>query len=181
MMSVVANSNIKGEINQEVIDTLSDLMAEVLGKNIVKSILRRSKEKGTDSGAETMFAFAQETQNLLGEKGSYATLRQVGRSLAKKLMAQYPENQWDNILRQSLNDFGFANYIDRQTEKAFICQCVFYDILVQKNLSPIQHAVCWAGWGFIEGFVRELEQGVKSIEWVNRDVSAQKCEFTFKR
>jgi len=181
MSIVVANPNIKGEINQEVINTLSDLMAEVLGKNIVKAILRKSSETGTTSGPEMMFAFAQETQDLLGEKGSYATLRQVGRSLAKKLMAQYPENQWDGILRQSLNDFGFANRIDRDSEKAFICQCVFYDILVSKSLEPIQHAVCWAGWGFIEGFVRELESGVKSIEWVERDISAKKCQFIFKR
>jgi len=181
MSTITVNPNIKGEINQEVIDTLSNLMAEVLGKNIVKAILRRSSEGGTTSGPEMMFAFAQETQDLLGEKGSYATLRQVGRSLAKQLMTQYPENQWDGVLRKALNDFGFANYIDRQAEKAFICQCVFYDILVQKDLEPIQHAVCWAGWGFIEGFMRELEQGVKSIEWVSRDIPAQKCEFIFKR
>jgi hypothetical protein len=173
------NVEIKGEITHEVIQTISDLMAEVLGRGAVDIILKRSSEGGQLPGSALMYAFAQETQQLLGDKGSFATLRQVGRSLAKRLMQTYPEAEWSNVLRYALNDFGFASHIEQEAERAFICHCVFFDQLDAAGLQPTQHAVCWAGWGFIEGFMKALE-GVKTIEWVGRDLPQSKCEFHFK-
>jgi len=38
--------------------------------------------------------------------------------------------------------------------------------------------VCWVGWGFIEGFVREMK-GIKGIKWESRDIEAEKCKFIF--
>ncbi|MFT4644747.1 MAG: putative hydrocarbon binding protein [Planctomycetota bacterium] len=61
------------------------------------------------------------------------------------------------VLVAALNDFGFAQEIIKEENQAFICNCVFYDILQSKALKPIPHSVCWADGGFIEGFMRELK------------------------
>ncbi len=142
-------------------------------------ITRRLSEKGgSPSGRELVLAFAGETQTILGSKGAFATLRQVGRDLAKSIMADHAPEDWETKLEEGLNDLGFAERIEKETGRAFICRCVFYDILEQRGLEPIEHAVCWAGWGFIEGFMKAL-RGVSGIEWVSRDVSGEKCEFRF--
>lgn len=165
----------QGEINAQVIDTIAQLMAEVLGQGTVKRLLERS-QKNAAAGSDVIYAFAQEAQNLLGDKGAYATMRQVGRSLAKTLMAQRPEAEWETALQTALSDFGFASKVENEADRAFICHCVFYEKLQNDGLPPTSHAVCWAGWGFIEGFMKAM-RGAKGIEWVERDVAAQRCEF----
>lgn len=166
-----------GEISEEVVATIAKLMAEVIGESTVKRLLAISQQGTAVSGSQLIYAFAQEAQNLLGDKGGYATMRQVGRSLAKTLMAQRPEAEWENTLQTALSDFGFASQVETEAERAFICHCVFYDKLQADGLQPTQHAVCWAGWGFIEGFMKTMH-GVKGIEWVGRDVPQQRCEFS---
>ena len=51
---------IKGEINQEVINTLIDLTKTIIGEkavdNIVKSVMEKNKENAT--GKDVVFAFA---------------------------------------------------------------------------------------------------------------------------
>ena len=42
----------------------------------------------------------------------------------------------------------------------------------------IEHSVCWTGWGFIEGFMREIE-GIKAIEWSSRDYENNRCQFNY--
>ena len=172
-------NQLRGQITEQVIQTIGDFMAEILGKPVVNRLLKVAKDSGDLSGSKLMYAFAEETQGLLGDKGSYATMRQVGRRLAKTLMQQHPKEQWEQLLEESLNDFGFARAIEHDKDRAFICNCVFYDTLQDHQLQPTQHAVCWAGWGFIEGFMREL-QGIKSIQWVGRDVEGRRCEFDFR-
>ena len=167
---------IKGEINEEVINLLVSLMENILGKSAVQVILKNCKDK-TD-GRRLVYKFAEETQKLLGDKGSFAAMRQLGRELAKKLMEEHPKEEWEEILATTLNNLGFAKQIRKEKDRAFICDCVFYDILEENNLKPITHAVCWAGWGFIEGFVKEIE-GVKGIQWVSRDYQHRSCQFDF--
>jgi hypothetical protein len=77
-----------------------------------------------------------------------------------------------------LNDFGFADRIEICEAHSNICHCVFYEILEAKNFGPTQHAVCWAGWGFIEGFMK-LIAGVKGIKWVDRDIERKACKFVY--
>ncbi len=104
---------IKGQINKEVVDTLVKLMESVIGKRSVEIILRKLNNRENLRGKDLIYTFAEETQNLLGDKGGYATLRQVGRDLAKSLMDKYPQDKWEFILETALNDFGFARKIEK--------------------------------------------------------------------
>jgi hypothetical protein len=51
-------------------------------------------------------------------------------------------------------------------------------VLQRNNLEPIQHSVCWTGWGFIEGFMRVIKD-IKGIQWKKRDVENNRCEFDY--
>ena len=95
-------------------------------------------------------------------------------------MEKHSKEEWEDLLEKSLNTFGFAYKIERNSSEAHICNCVFYEgALKPRGLGPIEHCVCWYTWGFIEGFVRELETGVKSVKWEERDYENQKCKFIF--
>ena len=170
--------DIKGEINQGVINTIAELMQDVIGKKSVDVLYKRCLQNGNPSGKAFAYAFAEEAQNILGQKGGYITLKEVGRNLAKKLMQQYPQDQWDNIFKYAVNDFGFASHIETQCDTASICNCVFYDTLAAKNLQATEHAICWLGWGLVEEFLKPLKN-VKRIQWVNRDLEMKKCEFQY--
>ncbi|MCX7760328.1 MAG: hypothetical protein N2Z81_04000 [Hydrogenothermaceae bacterium] len=177
-------ATIEGEINQEVIDTLISLTKNILGEKAVNQILNEVSKKASEnaSGRDIVFAFADEVQNMFGQKGGYAIIRQLGREVAKVLMQNHPKEEWESLLEKSLNTFGFAYKIERDQNEAYICNCVFYEgVLKARNFGPVEHCVCWCGWGFIEGFVRGLEEGVKGIQWVERDYENQKCRFVFIR
>lgn len=174
----MGNSAIKGEITQEVIDTLVNLMKNVIGDNAVNIILKGLSVEEGSKGRFVVFAFAESSTDLLGTKGAFATLRQVGRELAKVMMSKHAKEDWEFVLSTALNDFGFAQEIIKEDNQAFICNCVFYDILKSKALKPIQHSVCWAGWGFIEGFMRELK-GIRGIQWKKRINSEKRCQFDY--
>jgi hypothetical protein len=170
----------RGEITQEVVNTLVGLMEEVIGKAAVNIVLKQFPEDEHPPGRELVFQFAEETENLLGTQGAYAVLRQVGRDLAKNVASSLPEEQWQHALERSLNEFGFADCISKEDDEASINNCVFYPILEERELPPIGHAVCWAGWGFIEGFMKLIE-GVKGIKWVSRDMERKSCKFVYLR
>lgn len=175
---------IEGEINKEVIDTLISLTKNILGEKAVNQILSEVSKKSSEnaSGRDIVFAFADEVQNMFGQKGGYAIIRQLGREVAKVLMQNHPKEEWESLLEKSLNTFGFAYKIERNKNDAYICNCVFYEgVLKPRNFGPVEHCVCWCGWGFIEGFVRGLEEGVRGIQWVERDYENQKCRFVFIR
>ena len=172
------NTKIKGEITEEVIEILVALMKNVIGENAVDIILKRIEVEEGAKGRQVVFAFAESSTELLGKKGAFATLRQVGRELAKVVMGKHPRDEWDFVLSTSLNNFGFAQEIIKEDNQAFICNCVFYDILKSNDLKPIEHSVCWAGWGFIEGFMRELK-GVRGIQWKKRINSEKRCQFDY--
>lgn len=174
------NSAQRGEITGEVVNTLIELMTDVIGKNAVNIVLKQFPDGGLPPGRDLVFKFAEETQNLLGNAGSYAVLRQVGRDLAKKVAASVPEEQWHQAMEQSLNNFGFAECITENKDDASINDCVFYPILEERNLPPTGHAVCWAGWGFIEGFMKLME-GIKGIKWVGRNMQEKACKFAYLR
>ena len=175
-------AQVKGVITSEVIGFLIQLMEDIIGETAVKVVLRDTKNKIGENleGREILFRFAGELQKTLGVKGAFATMRQVGRDLAKYLMKQHPQEKWEEVLENALNDFGFARKIEKKKDRAYICNCVFYEILEKNDLAPIQHAICWAGWGFIEGFMKEIE-GVKCIKWNGRDFENEMCRFDFIR
>jgi hypothetical protein len=59
----------KGEINQEVIDTLIDLTKCIIGEKAENIILRSVTEKNKENCTrrDIVFAFADEIQNLFGQ------------------------------------------------------------------------------------------------------------------
>jgi len=169
---------IEGSITQEVIDTLIGLMKDIIGEKAVDIVLKNIDVSEGAKGKDIVYAFAESTTNILSKKASFAILRQVGRELAAAIMGNHPKENWDFVLETTLNDLGFAQKIEKTTGKAFICNCVFYSILQSDNLEPIQHSVCWTGWGFIEGFMRKIED-IKGIQWSHRDNENNRCQFDY--
>lgn len=165
-----------GEITQETINTLLELFKKTVGEKGVKLLSNRvSKDL---SGRELVYEIASMAMEIYGTKGSYAVMRQLGRELANSLMEKYPKEMWQSVLESALNNFGFAEKIEFGEKEAYIVSCVFYEILQNKGLNPTEHAVCWTGWGFIEGFVREMK-GIKGIKWESRDIEGERCKFIF--
>lgn len=167
-------------ITQEVIDVLVNLTRGVIGFNVGSVVLRELKIENPNDGREIVYKFAGSLESTLGKNGAFATLRQVGRDLAEKLMDENPESEWEKLFHHALREFGFAEMIKQENQQAFICNCVFYDVLKENGLKPIEHPVCWTGWGFIEGFMKTFE-GVQRIKWVGRDIEAKRCKFDFIR
>jgi predicted hydrocarbon binding protein len=172
------------EINQEVINTLIDLTKAIIGENGIDNILRLANERDKENytGKDIIFAFTDEIQNMFGQHGGNAIIRQLGRELVKSLMEKHPREEWEDLLEKFLNTFGFAHKIERNENEAHVCNCAFYEgVLKPRGLKPIEHCVCWFELGFIEGFVRELETGAESVKWEERDYENQKCKFVFLR
>jgi predicted ArsR family transcriptional regulator len=170
--------DIKGEINSEVITIISELMQDVIGQKSVEILSKRCSQDENISGKAFAYAFAEEAQDILGQKGACAILKEVGYKLAKKLMQENPQDKWDSILKYAVNDFGYASHIETEADKVSTCNCVFYEILAENNLQPTEHAICWLGWGLAEEFLKPLKN-VKRIQWVNRDLEMNKCEFQY--
>lgn len=168
----------RGEITQEVVETLVSFMAQVIGQSVVDIVLRQLPADEQPSGRDLVYRLAEETDKLLGSTGAYAVLRQIGRDLAKQVASTLPKDQWHQALEQSLNNFGFADRIEKCDGHSNICNCAFYEILEGKNLVSNKHPVCWLGWGFIEGFMKLME-GVKGIKWVRRDLERKACKFDY--
>ncbi len=169
---------IKGSITKEVIDTLIGLMKGVIGEVPVNIILKKINVDEGAKGKDIVYGFAESTTNLLSKKASFAILRQVGRELAQSMMDNSNREDWEYVLTTALNDLGFAQEITKEDDKAFICNCVFYSVLQRDNLEPTQHSVCWTGWGFIEGFMREIKD-IKAIKWTSRDLENNRCQFDY--
>ena len=164
------------EITRETIELLLELTKQTIGDKGVKILLNKSSKDL--SGKELVYDIASVAMEIYGDKGSYAIVRQLGRDLAKSLMEKYPKEKWQQLLENTLREFGFAQKIELREDNACICSCVFYDILHENNLKPTEHVVCWCGWGFIEGFAREIK-GAKGVEWKERDIEKRECLFRF--
>ena len=164
------------EITRETVELLLELTKSTIGDKGVRTLLNRTSENL--SGRELVYNIASAVMDVYGDKGSYAIVRQLGRDLAKKLMKKYPKDMWQWVLENSLRELGFAQRIELIQDEACICSCVFYEILQKDGLNPTEHAVCWCGWGFIEGFVREMKR-VTGIEWKYRDAQKEQCWFRF--
>jgi len=143
--------DIRGEINQAVIMTLVELIANTLGNDAVEMLLKRLQKKGELEGRALVIAFSEEVEHIYGSQGAYAILRQVGRDLSAKMIADSDPESYQSILTCSLNDMGFAEGIEAAAGHADICHCVFYEQIQQRSREPIEHPVCWAGWDLLKG------------------------------
>ena len=160
---------------EEVLKELLEVSEVVLGQKAVSMLKRKIEEKNLSRLSEIVFELAQNLQDIFGEKGSHAVMRQIGREVAKRLSKQYPPQSWERVFRVELRMIGFAEGIGDQDNFVYIRSCVFYpNFLEPRGLSPLQHCVCYGCVGFIESFLNLLE-GEKGIEWVKREEN--KCFF----
>jgi len=164
-------------LSEEILENIYNLLEEIVGQKAIKLLKRRIEEKGITDVSRIIFEAAQEMGHLLGTKGAYATLREVGRSVARNLMSAHPKEEWDDIFRKGLNLMGFAKGVKREGNRACICSCIFYpQFLEKRNLKPTEHPICWIGWGFIEGFMKEFT-GALGVQWKKRDYEREQCWF----
>lgn len=168
------------EVSEEILDILIDLTRIVLGDSNHQLLLNDLQGEENKDGKQFVYKFATSLEKILGKNDAFATLRKVGISFAQKLMEIFPKEEWNDLFIDCLRRFGFAQQIIKNNDSALICNCVFYDILQENGLGPIEHPVCWTGWGLIEGFMKEFE-GVDRIQWSSRDIENKRCKFDFIR
>lgn len=167
-------------ISTEIISILVNLAKGVIGNNVGGVILREMEINDFTNAKEIIYKFSSTVENIIGKNGAFATLRQIGRDLATKILEENPKHEWSLLFNNAMNEFGFANMIKHRDGSTFMCNCVFYNVLQKEGLEPTEHPVCWAGWGFVEGFMKEFEN-IQRIIWVGRDNDAKICKFDFIR
>jgi len=166
-----------GTLSEEILENIYQLLEGIVGEKAIKLLKRRIAEKGLTEVSQIIFEAAQEMGELLGQRGAYATLREVGRSVARNLMNEHPKEEWEDIFRQGLNIMGFAKGVKREENRACICSCIFYpNFLKERGLKPIHHPVCWIGLGFVEGFMKAFT-GAKGVRFLKRDFDKEQCWF----
>ena len=162
---------------QELIDDLFDVLESIVGPRAVKVIKKRIEEKHLSSPPEVAYEVATDLEELFGKKGAYATLREVGRHVAKVLMETHPKEEWETLFKEGLKIMGYAEGVKREWDKACICSCIFYPQFLQKEgLKPIEHPVCWMGLGFVEGFMKVFT-GAHGVKFLERDYEKEQCWF----
>ena len=166
-----------GTLSEEILENIYHLLEGIVGEKAVKLIKRKITEKGITEVSQIIFETAQEMGEIIGQPGAYATLREVGRSVARNLMNEHPKEEWEKVFREGLNIMGFAKGVKREGNRACICSCIFYpQFLGPRKLKPTEHPICWIGWGFIEGFMKEFT-GALGVEWKERDYEKEQCWF----
>ena len=167
-------------ITEKTISMFLDLISNVAGFDISEILKNETatypNENLTDK--ELFYKYVDVLEKYLGKNKAFATLRMAGEKLAKDLMNNNKKEHWETLFYNSLNEFGYARKVIKEKKNAFVCDCVFYDILQLNGLDPTEHSICWIGWGFIESFIKEFEN-VKSIKWVSRDKDNNRCKFDF--
>ena len=164
-------------ISQEIIDDLLQVLDSIVGPKAVNVIKRRIEEKGLKTPQEIAYEVAKDLEEIFGTKGAFATLREVGRQVARDLMKNHPKEEWEEVFQKGLNVMGYAKGVKREGDRACICSCVFYPQFLEKEgIEPIKHPVCWMGLGFVEGFMKAFT-GANGVRFKERDFSNEACWF----
>ena len=172
---------VMGTISEEILTDLYQILSGIIGERAVKVFQRKISEKGINDIPTIIFELASEMGQTFGNKGAFATLREVGRQVAKDLMEHHPKEEWEEIFEKGLNIMGFAKGVQKEPTRACICSCIFYpNFLEGRNLKPTEHPVCWIGWGFIEGFMKAFTNAL-GVKFVERDFDKQQCWFEIIR
>jgi len=169
---------VDNQLDHEIILTVTKSAGELIGKYSVEKILNKMADSdGVLEGRALIFSFGNEIQSSHGNKGAFATMRQMGREVAKVLMSKHKVFEWEGLFEKGLSTLGFAQWVEKDKEKACLFGCTYCDVLKQKGLQPLEHSICWFGWGFTEGFLRMLEKDLFTIEWSGCDPENKKCCF----
>jgi len=164
-------------LSEEILEDIYREVEKIVGTKSVNLFKRKISEKGIKEVSSILFELAGEMENLFGSKGAYSVLREVGRSVAKDLMNQHPNSEWEEVFEKGLNIMGFAQGVQKEEKRACICNCIFYpNFLERKNIKPTEHPICWIGWGFIEGFMRVFT-GATGVKFAGRDFEKKQCWF----
>ena len=168
-------------ISQEIIEDLFEVLKSIVGKMAVDTIRRRVEEKGLNSPVDIAFEVAADLERVFGTKGAFATLREVGRHVAKDLMEKHPKEEWEEVFEKALNVMGYAKGIKKEGDLACICSCVFYPRFLERGgFKPVEHPVCWMGLGFVEGFMKAFT-GAHGVRFKGRDYEKEQCWFELVR
>ncbi len=169
------------QLSWEVLDIIVDKIGGIIGEGAV-SVLQTIKTADRDQAPnpELVYNLGNELEEIIGKKGAFALLRQVGREVGKMFTdGKHPEEATE-ILAVTLRNLGFAYEIKLNEKEAYICKCVFYDLLAADGYRPIQKPVCWTGMGFIEGCLSNVND-THHIKWKGRDLQARECKFEIRR
>ncbi len=165
----------------QVIDLLVEKIASLIGEDAAGLLATvREADHHRDPSPELVYQLGNDLEELLGRDGAFAIVRQVGREIGREFTAGKEREEALRILEETLRHLGFAYRIELEEDDAFICRCVFYELLRRDGYGPVQRPVCWAGWGFIEGCLGTIE-GAHHITWKERDLENQRCRFRISR
>lgn len=166
-----------GGISQEILEDLYSILSNIVGERAVNLFKRKIAEKGITDIPTIIYELAGEMGKTFGTRGAFATLREVGRQVARDLMEHHPREEWGKVFEEGLNIMGFAKGVKKEPTRACICSCIFYPNFLQKEgLKPTEHPVCWIGWGFIEGFMKAFTNAL-GVRFKERDFERQQCWF----
>lgn len=167
-------------ISWQVLDTLIEKLEGVIGARAMK-ILKTidSADRNSPPSPRIVYDLGNELEDLLGKKGAFSLLRLVGREIGQMFTDGKDTESARELLNVTLRHLGFAYEIKLDSEHAYICHCVFYDYLKQDGFAPIERPVCWTGWGFIEGCLKNVN-GAHHIKWQKRDNQKKACRFSIR-
>lgn len=169
------------QLSWQVLDIIVDKIGGIIGEGAV-SVLQTIKnaDRNQPPNPQLVYNIGNELEEIIGKKGAFALLRQVGREVGGMFTDGKGSEEAKEILEVTLRNLGFAYEIKLQDTEAYICKCVFYDLLAADGYRPVQKPVCWTGWGFIEGCLANVN-GAHHIKWKGRDIEARECKFEIRQ
>ena len=168
-------------LSWQVVDILIDRLESLIGKKAINVLFQAFGEidRSVAPDPVIIYQLGNELYDLVGKNGAFALLRQVGREIGGMFTDGKDAESALELLNKTLAELGFAYEIKLDDENAYICKCVFYKFLQEDGYKPVERPVCWTGWGFIEGCLKNVN-GAHHIKWEGRDNKAQACRFSVK-
>lgn len=164
------------QFDHELVNTIINVTKKLVGDYSIDKVLNKLADSNLSlDGQQLLFAFTDGIQKKYGVNGAFATMRQIGREVAKGLIADHSSSEWEHMLDLGLRKMGFNVLPFENDKEACVFDCVYLRILESVELKPVEHCICWMGWGFIEGFIRMFEDDLVSKQWVNRNLKEKKC------
>jgi|GEM_PF-1061850 len=168
-------------LSWQVLDIILEKLQGLVGEGamgVLKTL--KSADRTQPPNPRIVYDLGNELEDLVGPKGAFALLRQVGREIGILFTKGKDSETAAEILATTLRQLGFAYEIKLEEDSAYICKCVFYGFLKQDGFEPVEKPVCWTGWGFIEGCLSNVNNA-HHIKWVGRDNLKQECRFSIRK
>lgn len=167
---------IQEQINHEIVLKIIEIAKGLLGSFNVNTMLNQVADAGSiPEGCDLLIAFGDKIQSQYGDKGAFATMRQLGREVGKNLMANHPAEEWEDLLKTGLLTLGFTKNIKIGENSVEVTDCVYHKILEQRGKKPTEHSFCWMGLGFAEIFIRAFNKNIRSVKWQHRNDNMNCC------